>query len=175
MSEQIKYCKACGYANLLEAPSCKLCKSTEFASEPLEKISLHAAKSGVERPIGVTIMAVAQLVVSALEVFLFGTFSTLFSTLDLGGTNALLSSVLGSTTSTTNDMGALLLLFGGLSLVFSLVIAFGLLMGKRWGRSAMIFNGLFDLFLPPVGTVFGIISIVYFMRSNVSDYFNDKN
>ncbi len=47
----------------------------------------------------------------------------------------------------------------------------GLLNGKEWGRILSIAHAALSLFWIPVGTVIGILSIIYLTRSEVTDYF----
>ena len=157
MAGLTKYCEHCGYANVDDAQSCKLCGFTGFTSERPDNFKLHESKSN-EKPTGIAVMAVAQLVVSSIEIIAPEIF---FGTLLIG--------------SLGYGLKLMLVILGTISLPFSLVIALALLTGKPWGRTAMVFNGVFDLLMIPAGTVFGIISIIYFMRRNVVDYFKRKN
>ena len=47
----------------------------------------------------------------------------------------------------------------------------GLLNGKEWGRILSIAHAALSLFWIPIGTVIGILSIIYLTRSEVTDYF----
>jgi hypothetical protein len=69
----------------------------------------------------------------------------------------------------------------GLSIAVILLIAFiamsvaggiGLLTGKEWGRTIGIIHAVLSLFSIPVGTVIGVLILVYLSRSDVRDYFN---
>ncbi len=46
----------------------------------------------------------------------------------------------------------------------------GILQGKEWGRVLSIVHSALSLFCFPVGTVIGILSIIYLTRSEVTDY-----
>ena len=48
----------------------------------------------------------------------------------------------------------------------------GLLHGKEWGRIAGIVHSTPSLFCVPVGTVIGVLSIIYLTTADVKDYFN---
>ena len=46
----------------------------------------------------------------------------------------------------------------------------GILQGKEWGRVLSIVHAALSLFVFPVGTVIGILSIIYLIRPEVTDY-----
>ncbi|UCG55162.1 MAG: hypothetical protein JSV32_02815 [Dehalococcoidia bacterium] len=48
----------------------------------------------------------------------------------------------------------------------------GLLQGKDWGRILSIAHAALTLFWFPIGTVIGILSIIYLARPEVTDYMN---
>jgi hypothetical protein len=48
----------------------------------------------------------------------------------------------------------------------------GLLQGKDWGRILSIAHAALILFWFPIGTVIGILSIIYLTRPEVTDYMN---
>ena len=48
----------------------------------------------------------------------------------------------------------------------------GLLTGKEWGRITAIVHSALSLVMVPVGTVIGILSIIYLVKPEVKDYFN---
>ena len=50
----------------------------------------------------------------------------------------------------------------------------GVLQGKNWGRIISIVNSVLACFNMPIGTVIGILSIIYLMRPEVRDYFESK-
>ena len=153
MAKLTKYCGRCGYANIEDATSCKLCGFSGFTAERPNDFKLHEF-IGAERPAGIAIMAVAQLIISSIAVIAPEVFLGAFPFGALG-----------------YSLKLMLVTLGAISLPFSLVIALALLTGKPWGRTAMVFNGVFDLLMVPAGTVFGIVSIIYFMRRDVIDYF----
>jgi hypothetical protein len=71
----------------------------------------------------------------------------------------------------------------GLSIATILLLAFiamsivggiGLLSGKEWGRIIGIIQAVFSLFSIPVGTVIGVLILVYLTRSDVREYFNPQ-
>ena len=48
----------------------------------------------------------------------------------------------------------------------------GLLQGKRWGRIMSIINTVLSLLIVPIGTIAGILVLIYSTRLEVRDYFN---
>ncbi len=48
----------------------------------------------------------------------------------------------------------------------------GLLQGKRWGRIVGIVNAALSLLLVPIGTVIGILILIYLLKPEVREYFN---
>ncbi len=48
----------------------------------------------------------------------------------------------------------------------------GLLTGKEWGRITGIVHSALSLVCVPVGTVIGILAIIYLVKPEVKDYFN---
>jgi hypothetical protein len=55
--------------------------------------------------------------------------------------------------------------------VLALMGGIGLLQGKRWGRILSIAHAALSLFWVPVGTVIGILAIIYLTRADVAEYF----
>ena len=53
---------------------------------------------------------------------------------------------------------------------FAIAGGIGILQGKEWGRVLSIAHAALSLFWFPVGTVIGILSIVYLTRLVVTDY-----
>ena len=47
----------------------------------------------------------------------------------------------------------------------------GILIGKEWGRIVSIVHAVLTLLNIPVGTVIGVLILVYLSRSDVRDYF----
>jgi len=72
----------------------------------------------------------------------------------------------------------------GLSIAVLCILAFlgiavaggvGLLLGKEWGRILGLVHAALNLFSIPVGTVLGILVLVYLIRPDVRDYFQTGN
>ncbi|APV44527.1 hypothetical protein Dform_01195 [Dehalogenimonas formicexedens] len=55
--------------------------------------------------------------------------------------------------------------------VLALAAGIGLLSGKEYGRIMSLIHGGFSLLVFPVGTVIGVLQIVYLTRSDVRAYF----
>jgi hypothetical protein len=47
----------------------------------------------------------------------------------------------------------------------------GLLAGKEWGRIMSIVHAALSLFFIPIGTVLGILALIYLVKADVRDYF----
>jgi len=47
----------------------------------------------------------------------------------------------------------------------------GLLMGREWGRIVSIVHAALNLLSIPIGTVLGILVLIYLVRADVRDYF----
>ena len=56
-------------------------------------------------------------------------------------------------------------------LVISIAGGIGLLAGKEWGRVISLIRAGFSLLSIPVGTIIGILVILYLMKPEVRDYF----
>ena len=74
------------------------------------------------------------------------------------------------------DIGAIF----GLSIAVLFLLAFialsvaggiGVLLGKAWGRIISIINAVLGLLNIPIGTVIGVLVLVYLMRTDVKEYF----
>jgi len=100
----------------------------------------------MERPLGVTIIGIFQIL-GAILFILIGTLFAAFSPI----------------------LGLFLLPVG----VIALIIGLALFTGKNWARILVIIGGVLDL-LTIVGIPIGIIIIVYFRRQNVVAYFNQN-
>ncbi len=55
--------------------------------------------------------------------------------------------------------------------VLALVGGIGLLKGKGWGQVLSIVHAAFTLFWVPIGTIIGILAIIYLTKPEVSEYF----
>lgn len=53
----------------------------------------------------------------------------------------------------------------------SMASGVGLLKEKSWGRAAGIANAVLSVFLVPIGTVIGLLALVYLLRPEVSTHF----
>ena len=51
----------------------------------------------------------------------------------------------------------------------------GLLLGKEWGRILSIVHAALNLFFIPIGTVLGILALIYLLKADVRDYFEAGN
>lgn len=47
----------------------------------------------------------------------------------------------------------------------------GLLAGKEWGRIVSIVHAALNLLSIPIGTVLGILALIYLVRADVAEYF----
>jgi hypothetical protein len=116
-----------------------------------------------ERPLGVILVSVLQ-VVAAFYVFL-GVVA--FSTLHLIGISNIVSVIAG--------FGGTLLLVWGIILLFA---AYGLWSGERWGWWLNIIVAAFLVLsiaiLDILGFLFGLLLIYYFTRGYVKKWFNLK-
>ena len=55
--------------------------------------------------------------------------------------------------------------------ILALMGGIGLLQGKEWGRILSIVHAAFSLFWIPIGTVIGILAIIYLTRQEVIEFF----
>jgi hypothetical protein len=53
----------------------------------------------------------------------------------------------------------------------SVAAGIGLIKGKSWGWILAIVNAVLDLFSFPIGTVIGVLSLIYLLRKEVREYF----
>jgi hypothetical protein len=51
----------------------------------------------------------------------------------------------------------------------------GILLGKNWGRIVSIVNAVINLFSIPVGTIIGVLVLIYLNGSELRGYFERKN
>jgi len=61
----------------------------------------------------------------------------------------------------------LLLAFGGLAVAAGI----GLIMGKEWGRISAIVHAALSLIRIPFGTIIGVLTLVYLLRTETRQYF----
>ena len=115
------------------------------------------------RPTGVTLLAIL-FGLSAIP-SLFGTVQFLIDGLDKVGDVGLI-------------VGTYALLLGFVATLFygvmALATAYGLWIGKDWGRSLAIFLSVFLLFVFPIGTIIGAVIIWYLRKQEVRDSFPDS-
>ena len=76
-------------------------------------------------------------------------------------------------------MGGIAILILGIAMlvmvayfVLALMGGIGLLKGKEWGRILSIVHAALSLFWVPVGTVIGILILVYLTKTEVQEYFS---
>ena len=60
-----------------------------------------------------------------------------------------------------------LLVLSGLSVAAGI----GPIKGKSWGRVLAIVYAVLDLFAIPIGTIIGVLSLIYLFRQEVKEYF----
>lgn len=63
-----------------------------------------------------------------------------------------------------------LVLFIGLSMAGGI----GLIMGKSWGRIISIINAALSLLSIPIGTIIGVLVLIYLTKSEVREYFESS-
>ena len=51
----------------------------------------------------------------------------------------------------------------------------GLLLGRNWGRILGIINAALSLFVFPIGTVIGVLVLIYLTKSEVREYFEGSH
>ncbi|MBN1643606.1 MAG: hypothetical protein JW856_02135 [Dehalococcoidales bacterium] len=56
-------------------------------------------------------------------------------------------------------------------LALSIFGGIGLLKGKEWGRIASIVHSALSFFWIPIGTVLGVLAIIYLTKTDVKEYF----
>ena len=106
-----------------------------------------SAGSG-DRPKGVTILAVFQILVGIIYVA-------------LGLVSGALIGILGAA------FGVIVLIVG----IFAIVTGLALFTGKNWARILIMIGGVLDLIDIPIGTIIGIVILWYFTRPEVKEYF----
>lgn len=60
-------------------------------------------------------------------------------------------------------------------IIISIIAAVGIIKNKEWGRIMGIVQAAFSIFGPPVGTVVGILILVYLLRPDVEAFFKADN
>jgi hypothetical protein len=60
-------------------------------------------------------------------------------------------------------------------IIISVIAAAGILKNKNWGRIMGIVQAALSLFGPPVGTVAGILILIYLLRPDVESFFRSNN
>ena len=55
--------------------------------------------------------------------------------------------------------------------ILALIGGIGLLRGREWGRILSIVHAALSLFWVPVGTVIGILILIYLTKTEVQEYF----
>ena len=56
-------------------------------------------------------------------------------------------------------------------LIMAIIAGIGLLKGKEWGRITGIIHAALSVFCVPIGTISGVLSIIYLTKQEVKDYF----
>jgi len=51
----------------------------------------------------------------------------------------------------------------------------GLIIGKNWGRIVTIVNAVLNLLSIPIGTIIGVLVLIYLTRSEVREYFESSH
>ena len=59
--------------------------------------------------------------------------------------------------------------------IIALMGGIGLLQGKDWGRILSIVHAALSLFWIPIGTVIGILVIIYLTKQEVREYFGGSS
>jgi hypothetical protein len=70
------------------------------------------------------------------------------------------------------SVGTLYLIAG---LALGVAGGIGLLQGKEWGRVVTIMKAALSLFVIPIGTIIGILVLVYLFRPEVREYFQGSD
>ena len=60
-------------------------------------------------------------------------------------------------------------------IALSILAGIGLLMNKEWGRITSLVHSAISLFNIPIGTIIGVLSIIYLTKPEVKDYFTAMN
>ena len=97
----------------------------------------------------------ALIGITAISVFAFPNALGMWGRVDVGGIFGLSIGIL------------LLLCYLGVAVAGGI----GLLSGKEWGRITSIAHAAISLFWIPIGTVIGILAIIYLVKPDVREYF----
>jgi hypothetical protein len=131
-----------------------------------------AQTSNLQRPTGITILAVLELIAGIIFIITAIAIGTIAS---MGG-----PSMFGMMASAVGGFIAAILV---ILAIFSFIISGALFSGKRWGRTIVIIFSIIDLILNAIsiagGNVFAIVDIIlnliilyYMWRPHVIAYFN---
>lgn len=134
-----KYCQSCGTPNDPNASYCVRCGSVSFGT---------GAAHSISRPLGVTVLAILQMLASLVTIFVGLTIGAIFPF--IGGLFSLFVIGVG---------------------VITLLLAIALFSGRNWARILNMIFAVIDLFNFPIGTIIGIIFLIYFTRPGVVAYF----
>jgi len=100
--------------------------------------------------------ALASLIgIAAIAVFAFPEVGCMWGVAEVGGLFGLSVAML------------VLLCYMGMAVAGGI----GLLQGKNWGRILSIVHAALSLFWIPIGTIIGILTLIYLTRSEVQEYF----
>ena len=164
------FCQSCGAdiaAGSSFCPKCGKSAATEYVTS-----------SKVSRPVGITILAVLQLIAgifSLIAAIGIGAIST------MGGMPGMQGMPSFGPMSTA--FGGFLAVFFAILAVFAFIISGALFSGKRWGRTLVIVISIIDLIIGAVsvagGNVGGIVGMIlnlvilyYMWRPHVIAYFH---
>jgi MFS family permease len=60
-------------------------------------------------------------------------------------------------------------------IIISIIAAVGIIKNKEWGRIMGIVQAALSIFGPPVGTIAGILILVYLLRPDIEAFFKTNN
>lgn len=159
----VTFCQSCGKEFTADENFCSGCGKPRFSQAPISP----------ERPTGVTVLGILQIIAGIL----LAVFATMVGTMSgmMGGFShfgAMASVVGGAITAVLAVLAA-----------FSFLIASALFSGKKWGRTIVIVFSIVNLVMEAasmaVGNVFGIGGIIlngivlyYMWRPHVIAYFH---
>ncbi len=146
MQSNVKYCQVCGSAVEQNAMFCPNCGETKrFSSTPPDRI---------ERPLGVTLLGILQII------FSLGMFIIALTLITTGA---------ASSTSSFAAFAPILEILGIMMLI-PMIFAILFLMGLNFARILMIIGAILDI-LSIAGIIWGIIVLWYLTRPRVRAYF----